>query len=102
MGLRFHDPRRRSARLRWTIVAAGGVLAVTVAIYLWGIPVLAALVTPHVPVAWEEALGRSAVAYLAPPERRCGDPALGAAMDAIVARLLTAGRRHPTRCGSTW
>ncbi|HJR05028.1 MAG TPA: hypothetical protein VKA83_25525, partial [Methylomirabilota bacterium] len=34
VGPRFHDPRRRSARLRWTIVAAGGVLAATVAIYL--------------------------------------------------------------------
>jgi hypothetical protein len=44
VGARFHDPRRRSARLRWTIVAAGGVLAATVAIYLWGIPLLAALV----------------------------------------------------------
>jgi predicted Zn-dependent protease len=95
VGPRFHDPRRRSARRRWTIVAAGGVLAATVAIYLWGIPLLAALVTPHVPVAWEENLGRSAVTYLAPPERRCGDPALGAAMDAIVARLLAAGPPSP-------
>ena len=95
VGPRFHDPRRRSARLRWTIVAAGGVLAGTVAIYLWGIPLLAALVTPHVPVAWEESLGRSAVTYLAPPERRCGDTALGAAMEAIVARLLAAGPRSP-------
>ena len=91
VGARFHDPRRRSARLRWTIVAAGGVLAATVALYLWGIPLLAALVTPRVPVAWEETLGRSAVAYLAPPARRCGDPALGAAMDAIVARLAGRG-----------
>ena len=90
VGPRFHDLRRRAARLRWTIVAAGGVLAATVAIYLWGIPLLAALVTPHVPVAWEETLGRSAVTYLAPSERRCGDAALGAAMDAIVARLMAA------------
>ena len=96
VGLRFHDPRRRSARLRWTIVAAGGVLGATVAIYLWGIPLLASLVTPHVPVAWEEALGRSAVSYLAPSGRRCGDPALGAAMDAIVARLLAAGPPSPS------
>ncbi len=95
VGTRFHDPRRRSARLRWTIIAAGGVLAATVALYLWGIPLLAALVTPHVPVAWEETLGRSAASYLAPPERRCGDPALGAAMDAIVARLLAAGPPSP-------
>lgn len=95
VGPRFHDPRRRAARLRWTIVAAGGVLAATVAIYLWGIPVLAALVTPRVPVAWEESVGRSAVSVLAPPERRCGDPALSAAMDAIVARLLAAGLPSP-------
>jgi predicted Zn-dependent protease len=95
VGARFHDPRRRSARLRWTIVAAGGVLAATVALYLWGIPLLAALVTPRVPVAWEETLGRSAVAYLAPPARRCGDPALGGAMDAIVARLVGAGPPSP-------
>ncbi len=77
------------------LIPEGGVLAATAAIYLWGIPLLAALVTPHVPVAWEETLGRSAVPYLAPPERRCGDPALGAAMDAIVARLLAAGPPSP-------
>ena len=95
VGLRFHDPRRRSARLRWTIVAAGGVLAATVAIYLWGIPLMAALVTPYVPVAWEESVGQSAVAFLAPPERRCGDPALGAAMSAIVGRLMATQPSSP-------
>ena len=94
-GLRFHDPRRRRARLRWTIVAAAGVLVATAAIYLWGIPALAALVTPHVPVAWEESVGRSALGFLAPPERRCGDPALAAAMDRIVRRLLAAGPPSP-------
>jgi len=95
VGLRFHDPRRRSARLRWTIVAAGGVLAATAAIYVWGIPLLAALVTPRVPVAWEESLGRSAVAVLAPPAQRCGDPAVGSAMNAIVERLLAAQPPSP-------
>ncbi|MGH7349841.1 MAG: M48 family metallopeptidase, partial [Candidatus Rokuibacteriota bacterium] len=95
VGLRFHDPRRRAARLKWTIVAAAGVLVATVAIYLWGIPALAALATPHVPVAWEESVGRSAVAYLAPPERRCGDAAVGAAMDGIVQRLIAAGPPSP-------
>ncbi|MGH7399429.1 MAG: M48 family metallopeptidase [Candidatus Rokuibacteriota bacterium] len=95
VGLRFHDPRRRAARLKWTILAAGGVLAATVTIYLWGIPALAALATPHVPVAWEESVGRSAVAFLAPPEGRCGDAALGAAMDGIVGRLIAAGPPSP-------
>jgi len=87
VGLRFHDPRRRTARLRWTIAAAGAVLVVTAAFYLWGIPALAALIAPRVPVAWEESVGRSAIGYMAPPDRRCGDPQVGAAMDAIVRRL---------------
>src|SRR5262245_37704985 len=37
-GFRFHDPRRRTARLRLTIAAAVAVLALTGAIYMWGIP----------------------------------------------------------------
>lgn len=93
--LRFHDPRRRRARVRWTIAAAAAVLAVTAAIYLWGIPALAALVAPRVPVAWEENVGRSALVYLAPPDRRCGDPRLGAAMDEIVRRLTASATPSP-------
>lgn len=95
LGLRFHDPRRRAARLRWTIGAAGAVLAVTAAIYVWGIPALAAMVAPRVPVAWEESVGRSAIGYMAPPDRRCGDPQLGAAMDAIVHRLTQSAPPSP-------
>ncbi|HUM15553.1 MAG TPA: M48 family metallopeptidase [Candidatus Nitrosotalea sp.] len=94
-GSRFHDPRRRGARLRWTIVAGVGVLATAAAIYLWGIPALAALAAPRVPVAWEESVGRSAIAYLAPPERRCGDPELGRVMDETVRRLTTPGPPSP-------
>ncbi len=95
LGLRFHDPRRRAARLRLTIGAAVAVLAITVAIYLWGIPALAALLAPRVPVAWEESVGRSAIGYLAPPERRCSDPELAAAMDVIVRRLTGAASPSP-------
>jgi predicted Zn-dependent protease len=88
VGRRFHDPGRRRARLRWTIAAAAGVVAATAAIYLWGIPALAALAAPRVPVAWEENVGQSAIAFLAPPERRCTDAGIAAAMDAIVKRLI--------------
>jgi predicted Zn-dependent protease len=95
MGGRFHDPGRRRARLRWTIAAAAGVIGATGAIYLWGIPLLAALLAPRVPVAWEESVGQSAVAYLAPTERRCGDPRLAAAMDEIVRRLIAPGPPSP-------
>lgn len=93
--LRFHDPRQRRARVRWTIAAAVSVLAVTAAVYLWGIPALAALLAPRVPIAWEESVGRSAIAYMAPPERRCGDARLGAAMDEIVRRLTASAPPSP-------
>ena len=52
-------------------------------------------VVPRVPVAWEESVGRSAIAYLAPPERRCGDLAVGRAMDETVRRLVAPGPRPP-------
>jgi Zn-dependent protease with chaperone function len=92
VGLRFHDPRRRSVRRWWTIGAAGGVLSAAAGIYLWGIPLMASVVTPYVPTAWEDSVGQSAVSVLAPSGERCGDPALRAALDAIAVRLLTA---HP-------
>ena len=102
VGVRFHDPRRRSARLRWTIVAAGGVLAATVALYLWGIPLLAALVTPHVPVAW----GIPGPVRRWPTWRR---PSGAAATRPWARRWTRSWRaswprraRRPTRCGSTW
>ncbi len=95
VGLRFHRPSRRGVRLRWTIVAAVSVIAATAAIYLWGIPALAALAAPRVPVAWEESVGRSAITYLAPPDRRCGNAQLTAAMDDIVRRLTAPGPPSP-------
>lgn len=95
VGLRFHDPRRRAARLRFTIAAAAAVVAATAAIYLWGIPLLAAFVAPRVPVAWEESVGQSAITLLAPTERRCTDAQLEAAMAEMLRRLTAPGPRLP-------
>jgi len=95
VGSRFHRPARRGARVRWTILAGVGVLAAAGALYLWGIPALAALIAPRVPVAWEESVGRSAITYLAPPERRCEDPALARALDEMVGRLVAPGPPSP-------
>src|SRR5262245_15184494 len=92
---RFHDPGRRRDRLRWTIVAGVGVIVVAAAIYLWGIPALAALAAPRVPVAWEESVGRSAIGHLAPPARRCADPELARAIDQTVRRLTAPGPPSP-------
>ena len=92
---RFHNPALRSHRLRLTILAAAGVVALTAVIYFWGIPALAAVVAVRVPVSWEEHLGQSAVGYLAPPERRCEDARLNAAVNEIVSRLTDAAPRSP-------
>ncbi|HXJ77997.1 MAG TPA: M48 family metallopeptidase [Candidatus Methylomirabilis sp.] len=84
---RFHDPTRRRDRLRFVVLAAVAIVGIVGALYLWGIPALAALTAPRVPVTWEEQLGRSAVSYLAPSDLLCEDPTRHAALDAIVARL---------------
>jgi predicted Zn-dependent protease len=94
-GARFHDPSRRGRRVRLTILAAVAVVGVTGALYLWGIPALAVLVAPRVPVAWEERLGRSAVEYLAPKDLICTDPPREQALNAIVARLAATAPASP-------
>lgn len=66
-------PSVRSARLRWTVIAALVAISAIAGLYRWGLPLLAETLAPHVPLSWEEQLGRAAVAALAPPEVRCTD-----------------------------
>jgi len=94
-GSHFHDPSRRGERVRLTILAAVAIVAIIGALYLWGIPVLAAVAAARVPAAWEEQLGQSAMAYLAPRELVCEDPRRQKALDAIVARLRTGAPASP-------
>ena len=95
LGSRFHNPARRQSRLRLTVLAAVAVVGLTGALYLWGIPALAALVTPRVPVAWEQRLGQSAVTSLAEPGTVCHNPVSDQAIAAIVARLAAAAPKSP-------
>ena len=95
MGRRFHDPAHRVSRLRLTVLAAVGVIAASLGIYLWGIPALATIGARFVPVAWEERVGQSAVSYFAPPGKQCGDPQLRAAVSEIVETLAAPGPRSP-------
>jgi Zn-dependent protease with chaperone function len=96
-GSRFHDPRRRASRLRLTVLAALGVVVGTGILYLWGIPALAALAAPRVPVAWEESLGRSVVEHLAPEGSVCRDPEGQRLLDVIVGRLAATVPGSPYR-----
>jgi predicted Zn-dependent protease len=95
LGSRFHNPARRQSRLRLTVLAAVAIVGVTGALYFWGIPALAALVTPRVPVGWEQRLGQSAVSGLVESGTICHNPAGDQAIAAIVARLAAAAPKAP-------
>src|SRR3990172_9034033 len=86
---RFHDPSHRKFRVPLTILAAVAVIGISVALYLWGIPAVASLIAPHVPVLWEERLGLAVVENLAPSEKRCADPNRTQVIDDIMTKLTT-------------
>ena len=88
----FHNPARRHARLRGTIVAGVVGLVLLALLYLYGIPVLAAAVTPWVPISWEEKFGAAIMVHLSDPNSRCRDPEGEQVMNKLVSRLMAA---HP-------
>lgn len=90
MAARFHDPARRRTRIKLTLLAALATVGLLAVLYLWGIPAMAAIVASRVPAAWEERLGRTVVDHLAPPRKRCADPAGLRVIEEIVARLSAA------------
>src|SRR5437899_12044077 len=85
---RFHDPRRRRARVQLTVLAALAGVGVAAALYVWGIPAAAGAVAARVPASWEERLGNAIVADLASSGRQCVDPEREAVIGGIVRRLL--------------
>ena len=87
---RFHNPALRGLRLRLTLYAAVGIIAVGVFFYIWGIPLLAKAITPHIPLKWEKGMGDSILSMVAPEENRCNNNELQQAVDEIVARLSAA------------
>ena len=95
LAMRFHNPARRRMRVRLTIFAALAAAGFSVALYFWGIPAMASLATPYIPVSWEERLGQGVVEFLAPPERRCEDENRIGIIQGIVS-TLTAPLPDPT------
>ena len=75
------------------LVAIGAIAG----LYRWGLPLLAATLTPHIPLSWEEQLGQAAVAALAPPEVRCTDQESLNALRRITERLTDAQAPLPYR-----
>ena len=84
----FHNPAQRWQRLQLTIVAACVSVALLFGAYFWGIPTLAMIAAPWVPVSWEEKLGASVIEQIAPAEQRCSDPARLAKIEEMVAAML--------------
>lgn len=93
----FHNPQQRPRRLRLTILAGVALLGVTAGFYVWGIPWVAQLLAPHIPVSWEERLGTSVLEQLAPPADRCLDQPRLLALENIVTRLSQSMPDSPYR-----
>ncbi len=67
-------PAAQKGRWLWVVIlSAAGVIGVTASLYLWGIPAMANLIAPYIPVSWEERLGQSVIDAIAPIEKRCVD-----------------------------
>ena len=84
----FHNPARRQFRVGLVLVAGVAAIALGVALYLFGLPAVAAVAAQHVPVQWESKLGDAIVEHLVPAGDRCTDPVRQARIDAIGAALL--------------
>lgn len=84
----FHNPAKRRRRFQLTIAAGCASIALLSATYFWGIPTLASIAAPWVPVSWEEKLGESVLEQVAPAEQRCNDPLRLAKIEAMVKTLL--------------
>ncbi|MDR4469678.1 MAG: M48 family metallopeptidase [Nitrospira sp.] len=85
----LHNPLHRGVRVRLTYLAAVAVIVIGGVLYLWGIPGLASVIAPRVPVAWETRLGETVIEHLAPLSARCMDPARTETLDTIVAALMS-------------
>lgn len=97
----FTQPLNRASFTRTIILAGTAAVAAIAAVVVWGIPALAELVTPLIPISWETALGSSLAPQLAPAERRCTNVRLRDGVDRIVVRLAGARPHSPYRFQTT-
>lgn len=93
--MHWYNPLRRRRHVRLTYVAAVGVLILGGVFYLIGIPGLASVITPWVPVEWETQMGEAAIQRLAPPSARCVDHAQMNILEKIVAVLMDQASPSP-------
>lgn len=94
-GRAIHDPARRRRRLVVAGVAGLAAFVAAGALYFWGIPAAASGAAAWVPVHWEDRLGSAVMAHLAPADRQCRAQRGQAALQAVVARLVTPASPQP-------
>ncbi len=91
----LHDPARANRRTHLTVLAAIGTIGISTVLYLWGIPGLARVVTPLVPISWEQRLGMVVIDHLAPAKKRCTDSKRMAVIQRLVNRLAAHAPSNP-------
>jgi beta-barrel assembly-enhancing protease len=91
----INDPTKRGLRLRLTVAAAILTLVIAGIIYQWGIPGFASVVTPHIPIAWEQQLGREVVDQYAPEKDRCTDPDRKQVIESMLTKLIATVPNNP-------
>ncbi len=91
----LHDPGKRAIRFQLTVLAVVLTVLLGGALYRWGIPGLAAGMTPYVPISWEQALGEQVVNEFAKEKDRCENPARQAVLDSLVTKLASSDSHNP-------
>lgn len=97
LGRRLHNPATRRARMKWTVVAAFAVVVMTIGLYRWGIPGFASLMTPLIPISWEDRFGAEVVQHFLPEEQRCTDPERLLALTTVTDTLMRTVPNSPYR-----
>jgi uncharacterized membrane protein YjgN (DUF898 family) len=77
--------RRNRAML--TLVAGLAVIAVAIALFLWGMPTPMAVLSVYIPISWEERLGEAVIKEVASPGKRCQDARRIQRIEQIVTTL---------------
>jgi Zn-dependent protease with chaperone function len=91
----FAGPPERASRFRIIFLAGVASIAAIAVLIIWGIPALAELATPLIPISWENALGDSVATQLAPTQQRCTNERLRESLDQVVTRLVASGPASP-------
>jgi Zn-dependent protease with chaperone function len=94
-GARFQRPIGHRRRALQALGAGLGLTTVIILWYLWGIPGVAAVVTPHIPVAWEERMGNTVLNHLVTQRPRCIDPARLQVIEDIMTTLSSSIQNSP-------